>query len=140
MPVTIAYRWEKCCARKVFIKDLFPVNPALTQNARGISLTNKMLLDSLQRSSQRAEKGCGTVPSLIVPPRWPQLQGRATQAYMFFFQPGKMIKASIVGTQHNGSQGSGWELENLDNTKVTSVSFNKNPNKHLKPRKNQVQN
>lgn len=108
MPVTIACRWEKCCARKVFIKDLFPVNPALTQNARGISLTNKMLLDSSQRSSQRAETGHGTVPSLIVPPWWPQLRGRGNQAYMFFFQPGKMIKASVAEIQHDGSQCSRW--------------------------------
>lgn len=58
---------------------------------------------------------------------------------MFFFQPGKMIKGSVVGTQRDGSQGSIWELENLDNTKVTSVSFNKSTNKPLKaPQKTQV--
>ena len=51
-----------------------------------------------------------------------------------------MIEASVAGTQRDGSQGSRWELENLDNTKFTSVSFNKKPNKPLKPPKNQVQN
>lgn len=99
-------------------------------------LTNKMLLVSSQCSSQRAEKGHGTVPSLILPPRWPRLWGRGSQARMFFFQPRKMIKGSVVGTQRDGSQGSIWELENLDNTKVTSISFNKSTNKPLKPPKN----
>lgn len=79
--------------------------------------------------SAQAEKGHGTVPSLIVPPWWPWLQGKAIQAYMFFFQPGQIIKATTVEIQHDSSQGSRWELKNLGNTKV--ISFNRSPNKPL---------
>lgn len=56
------------------------------------------------------------------------------------FLPAWKENRSTAGTQTDGRQDSRCELENMDNTKVTSVSFSKILNMWFKPPKNQVQN